>query len=112
MLRQLADEDCNRLQSDFADEARKLEKCKHPNIVPVIETFMHGQLLCMVLEYIQGNNLAEIVKTRGFLPEKEALAYIQQIGEALTAVHQQGFLHRDVKPANIMVRAGTHKSVK
>ncbi|MDJ0735166.1 MAG: serine/threonine-protein kinase [Nostocaceae cyanobacterium] len=111
LLSQLTREDCDRLQSDFADEARKLERCKHRNIVGVIETFMDGQLLCMVLEYIQGNNLAEIVKTRGFLPEKEALAYIQQVGEGLAAVHQQGFLHRDVKPENIMVRAGTHKSV-
>jgi eukaryotic-like serine/threonine-protein kinase len=101
----------DRLESGFADESRKLEKCKHPNIVCVIGTFMQGQLLCMVMEYIPGNNLANIVQARGFFPEKEALSYIQQIGQALIAVHQQKFLHRDVKPENIMIRAGTHEAV-
>ncbi|WP_414752238.1 serine/threonine protein kinase [Anabaena sp. CCY 9910] len=110
-LNQLSNEDRDHLESGFSNESLKLQKCQHPNIVRVIETFMQGGLLCMVMEYIQGNNLANIVQSRRFLPEQEALNYIQQIGQALIEVHRQGLLHRDVKPENIVVRAGTHKAI-
>ena len=111
LLNQLSNVDRDRLKSGFADESRKLAICKHPNIVQVIDTFESGDLKCMVMEYIQGDNLAKIVQPRGFLPEKEALDYIQQIGKALIVVHEQGFLHRNVKPENIILRAGTHQVV-
>ncbi|MEH2213889.1 serine/threonine protein kinase [Nostoc sp.] len=111
LLNQLSNEDRDRLKSGFADESRKLAICKHPNIVQVIDTFEEGDLKCMVMEYIQGDNLAKIVQPRVFLPEKEALDYIQQIGKALIVVHEQGFLHRNVKPENIILRAGTHQVV-
>ncbi|MDZ8134032.1 MAG: serine/threonine-protein kinase [Nostoc sp. DedQUE04] len=111
LLNQLSNEDRDRLKSGFADESRKLAICKHPNIVQVIDTFEEGDLKCMVMEYIQGDNLANIVQPRGFLPAKEALDYIQQIGKALIAVHKQGFLHRNVKPENIILRSGTHQVV-
>jgi serine/threonine-protein kinase len=111
ILNQLSQEDRNYLESGFLDEAPKLARCKHPNIVLMIESFKEGNLLCIVIEYIQGDNLAKLVKSRGFFPEKEALDYIQQIGQALIEVHKQGFLHRDIKPENIMVRAGTYQAV-
>ncbi|MEH2202954.1 MAG: serine/threonine-protein kinase [Nostoc sp.] len=111
LLNQLSNEDRDRLKSGFADESRKLAICKHPNIVQVIDTFEEGDLKCMVMEYIQGDNLAKIVHPRGFLPEKEAVDYIQQIGKALIVVHEQGFLHRNVKPENIILRSGTHQVV-
>ncbi|MEH1976519.1 MAG: serine/threonine-protein kinase [Nostoc sp.] len=111
LLNQLSNEDRDRLKSGFADESRKLTICKHPNIVQVIDTFEKGDLKCMVMEHIPGDNLAKIVQPRGFLPEKEALNYIQQIGKALILVHEQGFLHRDVKPENIILRSGTHQVV-
>ncbi|QKQ74719.1 serine/threonine-protein kinase [Nostoc sp. TCL240-02] len=111
LLNQLSNEDRDRLKSGFADESRKLAICKHPNIVQVIDTFESGDLKCMVMEYIQGDNLAKIVQPRGFLPAKEALDYIQQIGKALIVVHEQGFLHRDVKPENIILRSGSHEVV-
>ncbi|MFN6568889.1 serine/threonine-protein kinase [Dendronalium sp. ChiSLP03b] len=109
LLNQLSNEERDRLKSGFADESRKLALCKHPNIVRVLETFNEGDLLCMVMEYIPGTNLANLVNR--VLPEKEALGYIQQVGQALIEVHKQGFLHRDVKPENIMVRAGKNEVV-
>ncbi|QDL10026.1 serine/threonine protein kinase [Brasilonema octagenarum UFV-E1] len=111
LLNQLSLEDRNYLESGLLDEAPKLARCKHPNIVLMIESFKEGDLPCIVMEYIQGDNLANIIRTRGFFPEKEALGYIQQIGQALIEVHKQGFLHRDIKPENIMVRAGTYQAV-
>lgn len=109
LLQQLSDQECDRLQSGFADESRKLEKCQHPHIVRVLENFTQGSSLCMVMEYVRGVTLDQLVE-RG-LPKKEALKYIQQIGQAVTVVHQQGFLHRDIKPANIIIRHGKTEAV-
>ncbi|MFQ4144962.1 serine/threonine-protein kinase [Chlorogloeopsis sp. ULAP02] len=103
--------DFAKLQEDFVREALRLAKCSHPHIVRVDDVFQEGQLWCMAMEYIQGRHLADIVVNRGILPEAEALGYIRQIGEALTVVHKQGLLHRDVKPANIIVRADKPEAV-
>jgi serine/threonine protein kinase len=66
----------------------------------------------MVMEYIDGEDLEKRrERNRGCLPEVEALRYIQQIGNALIVVHNQGLLHRDVKPQNIMLRSGTSEAV-
>jgi serine/threonine-protein kinase len=109
LLNQLSANDRNSLESKFYDEARKLERCKHPHIVRVQRTFKEGLVFCIAMEYVAGDTLATLAQR--VLPEKEALNYIQQIGEALNEVHRQGLLHRDVKPANIMVRAGTYEAV-
>jgi len=103
--------DFNELQQDFLNEALRLAKCTHPHIVKIHEVVQEGQLWCMVMEYIDGEDLAHRVSKQGVLAEAEALRYIQQIGEALTVVHQQGLLHRDVKPQNIMLRSGKLEAV-
>ncbi|HLO83673.1 MAG TPA: serine/threonine-protein kinase [Nostocaceae cyanobacterium] len=102
--------DFDRLQQKFVQEAFKLAKCQHPHIVRVLEDpFQEDGLWCIALEYIAGVNLAH--RDRNILPESEALNYIQQIGEALKVVHANNFVHRDVKPANIMMRAGSQQVV-
>ena len=93
-----------KFQQDFLNEALRLAKCSHPHIVKIYELFQEGILPCMVLEYIEGEDLASRVINRGILSEREALCYIQQIGDALKVVHNQGLLHRDIKPNNIMLR--------
>ncbi|BAY24231.1 serine/threonine protein kinase [Calothrix sp. NIES-2100] len=103
--------DFAKLQQDFLNEAVKLAKCNHPHIVKVKEVFQEKHLWCMAMEYIEGEHLADRVVNRGVLSEVEAVGYIQQIGEALTVVHNSGLLHRDVKPANIIVRAGKPEAV-
>ncbi len=103
--------DFAKLQEDFVREALRLAKCNHPHIVRVDDVFQAGRLWCMAMEYIQGRNLADIIVNRGILAEAKALDYILQIGEALTVVHKQGLLHRDVKPANIIVRADKPEAV-
>jgi serine/threonine-protein kinase len=109
LLNQLSANDRNSLESKFYDEALKLERCKHPHIVRVLRTFKEGLVFCIAMEYVAGDTLATLA--RRVLPEKEALDYVRQIGDALIEVHRQGLLHRDVKPANIMVRAGTYEAV-
>ncbi|MEQ9370965.1 MAG: serine/threonine-protein kinase [Coleofasciculus chthonoplastes F3-SA18-01] len=97
------------LKCKFVNEARRLEGCRHPHVVKVYKTFVEGQFFCLAMEYIRGKTLGNL--SQRVLPEKEALSYIQQMGEALIAAHQQGLLHQNVKPANIMVRAGQYQAV-
>ena len=100
----------NRFKQDFCQEATKLSLCRHPHIVKVDNFFNEDGLPCIVMEYIEGEDLGKQLITRkgGFL-EAEALIYIQQIASALTFVHEKGLLHRDLKPGNIMMRAGKTK---
>jgi len=109
LLKQLSRAERSSLESKLYDEARKLELCKHPHVVRVLKTFKEGKIFCIAMEYIHGDTLASL--TQRILPQKEALRYIRQIGEALIEVHRQGLLHRDVKPANIMVRASKYEAV-
>ncbi|WP_086689307.1 serine/threonine-protein kinase [Nostoc sp. T09] len=103
--------DFDKFQQDFLNEAIKLAKCNHPHIVQIDEVIHENTIWCIVMEYIDGENLAHRVEHQGILPEAEALRYIQQIGEALTVVHNNGLLHRDVKPQNIMLRGGKSEAV-
>ncbi|MBD2041827.1 serine/threonine-protein kinase [Microcoleus sp. FACHB-672] len=93
-----------KLQEDFLNEALSLAKCSHPHIAQVHRVFQEEGLWCMVMEYIDGDNLHDYLENNGILSQNEALRIIRQIGEALTFVHEQGFLHRDVKPLNILLR--------
>ena len=103
--------DFTRYQQNFVNEALRLAKCHHPHIVSVEELIQEGELWGMVMEYIEGETLASLVEREGILPESQALRYIRQIGEALAVVHQNGLLHRDVKPQNIMLRSRIDEAV-
>ncbi|MCZ0904412.1 serine/threonine-protein kinase, partial [Microcoleus sp. HI-ES] len=88
----------------FRDEALLLSLCRHPNIVQIDNYFTHGNLPCIAMEYVAGEDLWKWVEKRGILSETEALNYIRKVGEAVIVVHEKGLLHRDIKPQNIMVR--------
>jgi serine/threonine protein kinase len=103
--------DFAKFQQDFLNEAIKLAKCSHLHIVRIEEVIHEDNLWCMVMEYIDGEDLAHWVENQGVLPEVEALRYVQQICEALTVVHNNCLLHRDIKAQNIMLRAGKSEAV-
>ncbi|WP_341735478.1 serine/threonine-protein kinase [Microcoleus sp. CAWBG640] len=90
-------------QGKFMNEALCLAKCHHPHVVEVYEVFQEGDLWCMVMELLDGTNLAEYLEDNGILSEDKALPIIQQVGNALSFIHKQGFTHQDVKPQNIML---------
>jgi formylglycine-generating enzyme required for sulfatase activity/tRNA A-37 threonylcarbamoyl transferase component Bud32 len=97
--------DFSQLQSKFINEAIALANCRHPNIVKVYpQGFQEGELWCMVMEYIEGKDLAKHLDQGDKFGEKKAVEIIIKVGEALNFVHQQGLLHRDIKPANILLR--------
>ena len=97
--------DFDQLQTKFINEAIALASCPHPNIVHVYpQVFQEEGLWCMVMEYVEGEDLGRYIEKNGKLSESKAIAIIIKVGEALSSIHQKGFLHRDIKPANILLR--------
>ncbi len=103
--------DFKKFGQEFIAEARRVTKCQHPNIVKVLDFFEENNLPFIVMEYIPGVTLDEIIYQQGPLSEGIAINYIRQIGSALTVVHENGLLHRDVKPHNIVRRSGSETVV-
>jgi serine/threonine protein kinase len=100
-----------RYREQFLAEARHLACFRHPGIVRVMDCFEEGNLPFIVMEYVPGHTLAALARPGKPLPTDYAIHYVQQVGAALRSVHGKGFIHRDVKPQNIIRRQGTHQVV-
>jgi serine/threonine protein kinase len=90
----------------FAREAQAAAAIKHPNIVRIYSVGEHEGLPYFVMEYVEGITLADRVKREGMLERKSILRIGGQIARGLAAAHDQGLIHRDVKPANILLENG------
>jgi Tol biopolymer transport system component/predicted Ser/Thr protein kinase len=86
----------------FEREARTVAALSHPRICPVYDIGTHDGLDYLVMEYLEGENLASRI-AKGPLPVEEALRYGIQIADALDQAHRHGVVHRDLKPGNIML---------
>ncbi len=92
----------------FYREARVAAELDHPNIVRTFDIDQDGPLHFLVMEFIDGKTLLEIVKQFGPLNIHQACHYIKQACQALQYAHQRGMIHRDIKPGNIILdRQGT-----
>ena len=89
---------------DFLEEARRLAQFNHPNIVRVHHFFEAHGTAYIVMEYAEGETLSEFLKRRGTLSEAELKAILYPILDGLEEVHGADFLHRDIKPLNIIIR--------
>jgi eukaryotic-like serine/threonine-protein kinase len=87
----------------FRREARSVAALSHPNVVTVIDRGEHEGRQFIVFEYIDGENLKQLIQRRGPAPVKTALELAKQIAQALSFAHQQGLVHRDVKPQNVLL---------
>lgn len=87
----------------FKREAEAVASLSHPNIVNVYDVGEDGKVHYIVMEYVDGQNLKEIIQKEGSLEEYTALDITKQIANALGAAHRNGIIHRDIKPHNILI---------
>jgi serine/threonine protein kinase len=87
----------------FHREARAAAALDHPNIVHAFDSDQEGELHFIVMEYVDGFSLQEIVQKHGALSIPRAAHYIRQASTALEYIHERGLIHRDVKPGNLLL---------
>jgi serine/threonine protein kinase len=87
----------------FMHEARSAARINHPNIVRVVDCDQIEGLNLIVMEYVDGISLSELININGHVPEDRALVMTRSVAEGLEAALEVGIIHRDIKPANIMV---------
>ena len=95
----------------FVKEARTIARLDHPGIVRIHDVFEENGTAYYVMDFIEGDNLNDMVKREGPLSEDRALGYIRKIADALSYVHSRNIMHLDVKPANVLVRKSDDKAI-
>jgi serine/threonine protein kinase len=95
----------------FAREAQAAAAVIHPNVIPIHNVESDGKLPYLVMQYVAGESLQARVDRLGPLPVTDALRIAQQTAAGLTAAHVQGLIHRDVKPANILLEESIDRVV-
>ncbi|HWA37378.1 MAG TPA: serine/threonine-protein kinase [Burkholderiales bacterium] len=93
----------DRYEARFYQEARAAGGLNHPNIVTVYDVGKSGEVVFMAMEYIEGPELRTLIVEGRPRPVSRAMSIAAQVADGLTYAHQHGVVHRDVKPANIMV---------
>ncbi|HSJ94788.1 MAG TPA: protein kinase [Gaiellaceae bacterium] len=91
------------LRERFLRESRLAASVDHPNVIPIYEAGEAGDVFYIAMRLVRGTDLRELLAREGPLPPERALAIAEQVAEALDAAHARGLLHRDVKPANILL---------
>lgn len=84
-------------------EAKAAARLSHPHVVGVLDQGDDGPLAYLVMEYIKGHTLRDVLKDKGALTPRLALALIDPVVEGLGAAHAAGLIHRDVKPENVLI---------
>ena len=90
----------------FLDEARLLARFRHPNIVRVLSVFESLGTAYIVMELERGKSLAEIISDGTIVNDEQVLDLCLPLMDGLEMVHDAGFIHRDIKPCNILMRTG------
>ena len=93
-----------RAQDMFLREVRAVAQLVHPNLVTAFDANLVGDRYYLVLEYVDGPNLDQLVRSRGALVVGQACDFIRQAAQGLQCAHVAGMVHRDIKPANILVQ--------
>lgn len=102
-LESMKDDDFDRLCRRFEREAQIVSKLRSPHTMVMYDFGRHDPLLYMILEWIEGRTLHDVVKQEGALAESRVVRILRQSLASLAEAHEMGVLHRDIKPQNIMV---------
>jgi len=92
----------------FLRESRAAASIEHPNVLPIYYAGEHGDELYIAMRYVDGQDLRTLVRASGSLPADRVANVVAQVGAALDAAHERGLVHRDVKPANVLLAPGDH----
>jgi len=95
----------------FRREAVSAAKLAHPHIVTTYDTGRDADIAYIVMELVEGTTVARLLKSQGPLPVAQAIDVAVQVADALACAHSGGVVHRDVKPANILLRDDGHVKV-
>ena len=95
----------------FQHEAIAAAGLRHPNIVTIYDVGSEGRYNYIVMEFLQGRPLSDVIRTGGSLPLARICKIIEQVAQALDYAHQHGFIHRDIKPSNVMLDQADHATL-
>jgi len=100
-----------RLRERFLREARTAARLSHPHIVPIFTVDEVDRYVFFAMAFVEGETLGQRVRTRGPMPPSEAARMLREVAWALGYAHEQGVVHRDVKPDNILLEAATGRAL-
>ncbi len=92
------------LRQQFQQEANILARLNHPHLVRVTDFFEEENNAYLVMDFVEGESLADRIARQGALPETEVLSWAGQLLDALGYCHARGVIHRDIKPQNVVIR--------
>ena len=90
----------------FMDEAKLLGELNDPNIVFAYDFWSTDNHTYLLMEFVEGGTLKELIGARGALPWPEALPLFEQVVSAISAAHERSIIHRDIKPSNVLLHRG------
>jgi serine/threonine-protein kinase len=99
------------IRERFMREARMAAQLSHPNIIPIHTVEEASDFVYFVMAYIDGETLTQRVQKRGPLPPSEGARVLREVAWALAFAHEQGVIHRDIKPDNVLIESGSGRAL-
>jgi len=107
----MAQEEKEEYEGRFYQEAKAAGRLSHPNIVTIYDVGKSGEVAYIAMEFLQGRELRDVLNEAQLLPVRDVLDIVSQVASGLAYAHENGIVHRDVKPSNIMVIRDDHVKI-